>query len=49
VGFIALEMFCRNFGGISYKSDVYSFGMMVLEVVGGRKNIVVGVDRTSKA
>ncbi|KAK2633111.1 hypothetical protein EUGRSUZ_L00578 [Eucalyptus grandis] len=40
VGFIASEVFCRNFGGISYKLDVCSFGMMVLEIVGGRKNIV---------
>ncbi|XP_018720018.2 LEAF RUST 10 DISEASE-RESISTANCE LOCUS RECEPTOR-LIKE PROTEIN KINASE-like 2.7 [Eucalyptus grandis] len=49
VGFIAPEVFCRNIGGISHKSDVYSFGMTVLEMVGGRKNIVAGVDRTSEA
>ncbi|KAF8040307.1 hypothetical protein BT93_B2520 [Corymbia citriodora subsp. variegata] len=42
LGFIAPEVFCRNFGGISHKSDVYSFGMTVLEMVGGRKNIVAG-------
>ncbi|XWS30741.1 hypothetical protein CRYUN_Cryun23aG0015000 [Craigia yunnanensis] len=33
--------FARNFGRVSYKSDVYSYGMMVLEMVGGRKNIEV--------
>ncbi|KAL9340108.1 hypothetical protein Peur_066327 [Populus x canadensis] len=34
VGYIAPEVFSRNFGNVSYKSDVYSFGM-----VGGRKNV----------
>nr|XP_023889762.1 rust resistance kinase Lr10-like [Quercus suber] len=47
VGYIAPEVFCRNFGGISHKSDVYSYGMMVLEMVGSRKNIDVSVDFTS--
>ncbi|XP_039039240.1 PR5-like receptor kinase, partial [Hibiscus syriacus] len=48
IGYIAPEMVCRNFGGVSYKSDVYSYGMMVLEMVGGRKNIDVGVSQTSE-
>lgn len=43
-GYIAPEVFSRNFGGISHKSDVYSYGMMVLEMVGGRKNIDVQVE-----
>ncbi|KAI8539053.1 hypothetical protein RHMOL_Rhmol09G0151400 [Rhododendron molle] len=47
-GYIAPEVFSRNFGGVSHKSDVYSYGMMVLEMVGGRKNISVKVDRTSE-
>ncbi|KAI8539058.1 hypothetical protein RHMOL_Rhmol09G0151900 [Rhododendron molle] len=47
-GYIAPEVFCRNFGGVSHKSDVYSYGMMVLEMVGRRKNISVEVDRTSE-
>ncbi|KAK6281723.1 hypothetical protein POUND7_015548 [Theobroma cacao] len=46
-GYIAPEVFCRAFGGVSHKSDVYSFGMMVLEMVGGRRNINVEADRTS--
>ncbi|KAG5603881.1 hypothetical protein H5410_025373 [Solanum commersonii] len=37
-----------NLGGVSHKSDVYSYGMMVLEMVGGRKNVDEGVDRTSE-
>lgn len=46
--YIAPEVFCRNFRGISHKSDVYSYGMMVLEMVGGRKNIDASVDFTSE-
>ena len=45
-GYVAPELFCRNLVGISYKSDVYSYGMMVLEMVGGWKNIDVRVDFT---
>ncbi|KAK7308232.1 hypothetical protein VNO77_41833 [Canavalia gladiata] len=47
-GYIAPEVFSRNFGGVSHKSDVYSFGMMVLEMVGGRKNINVEVECSSE-
>ncbi|KQK02392.1 rust resistance kinase Lr10 isoform X3 [Brachypodium distachyon] len=38
MGYIAPEIYSRNFGGVSYKSDVYSFGMLVLEMVSGRRN-----------
>ncbi|XP_058091451.1 LEAF RUST 10 DISEASE-RESISTANCE LOCUS RECEPTOR-LIKE PROTEIN KINASE-like 2.5 isoform X2 [Magnolia sinica] len=48
VGYIAPEVFCRNIGGVSYKSDVYSYGMMVLEMVGGRKNIDPHVESSSE-
>nr|KYP43519.1 putative receptor-like protein kinase At5g39020 family [Cajanus cajan] len=37
VRYIAPELFCRNFGGVSHKSDVYSYGMMVLEMLGARE------------
>ncbi|CAL5419208.1 unnamed protein product [Camellia sinensis] len=47
-GYIAPEIFCRNFGGVSHKSDVYSYGMMILEMVGGRKNIDIKVNHTSE-
>ncbi|KAK2458719.1 LEAF RUST 10 DISEASE-RESISTANCE LOCUS RECEPTOR-LIKE PROTEIN KINASE 2.5 [Trifolium repens] len=47
-GYIAPELFSRNFGGVSHKSDVYSYGMMVLEMVGRRKNIKVEVDCSSE-
>ena len=47
-GYIAPEVFSRNFGVVSHKSDVYSFGMMVLEMVGRRKNIKAEVDNSSE-
>ncbi|ESW33430.1 hypothetical protein PHAVU_001G068500 [Phaseolus vulgaris] len=39
LGYIAPEVFSRNFGNVSYKSDIYSYGMLLLETVGGRKNV----------
>jgi len=48
MGYLAPEMWNRNFGGVSQKSDVYSYGMMLLEMVGGRKNINVEASRTSE-
>ncbi|XP_068329457.1 rust resistance kinase Lr10-like [Pyrus communis] len=39
MGYIAPEVFSRNFGNVSYKADVYSFGMLLLEMIGGKKNI----------
>ena len=44
MGYIAPEVLSRNFGNASYKSDVYSFGMLLLELVGGRKNIDVTME-----
>ncbi|OEL20432.1 Rust resistance kinase Lr10 [Dichanthelium oligosanthes] len=48
VGYIAPEIFLQQFGGVSSKSDVYSYGMMVLEMVGERKNINKTSDASSK-
>lgn len=39
LGYIAPEVLSRNFGNVSYKSDVYSYGMLILEMVGGKKNV----------
>uniref|UniRef100_A0A8R7VAS4 Protein kinase domain-containing protein n=1 Tax=Triticum urartu TaxID=4572 RepID=A0A8R7VAS4_TRIUA len=39
IGFIAPEVHSRTFGVVSTKSDVYSYGMMLLEMVGGRRNV----------
>ncbi|KAI3735846.1 hypothetical protein L6452_15366 [Arctium lappa] len=43
IGYIAPEVFNRSFGRVSHKSDVYSYGMLILEMVGGRKNGDVGL------
>ncbi|KAJ4976435.1 hypothetical protein NE237_001541 [Protea cynaroides] len=48
MGYIAPKMFSRNFGHASHKSDVYSFGIMLLEMVGGRKNIDDTVENTGQ-
>jgi serine/threonine protein kinase len=33
IGYIAPEVFSRNFGNVTSKADVYSFGMLLLEIV----------------
>ncbi|XP_040972447.1 rust resistance kinase Lr10-like [Gossypium hirsutum] len=48
IGYIAPELVYKNLGGISFKADVYSFGMLVLEMVGRRKNLNAFADRTSQ-
>ncbi|KAJ1426119.1 Serine/threonine-protein kinase, active site [Sesbania bispinosa] len=48
LGYIAPEVFSRNFGNVSYKSDVYSFGMLLLEMVGGRKITDVTAENNSQ-
>ncbi|KAI5353158.1 hypothetical protein L3X38_006051 [Prunus dulcis] len=47
-GYIAPEVFSRNFGGVSHKSDVYSYGIMLSEMVGGRRNINAEAEDTSE-
>ncbi|XP_057522110.1 probable receptor-like protein kinase At5g39030 isoform X2 [Amaranthus tricolor] len=47
-GYIAPEVFFKRFGGVSHKSDVYSYGMLVLEMVGCRKNIDAKVEHSSE-
>ncbi|XP_043720669.1 rust resistance kinase Lr10-like [Telopea speciosissima] len=48
MGYIAPEVFSWNFANVSSKSDVYSFGMLLLEMVGGRRNIDVSVEHSSQ-
>ncbi|GAA0138926.1 hypothetical protein LIER_35002 [Lithospermum erythrorhizon] len=48
IGYIAPEVVCRYLGSVSHKSDVYSYGMMVLEIVGGRRNVDNEVDNSSQ-
>ena len=47
-GYIAPEVFSRAYGGVSHKSDVYSYGMLILEVIGGRKNYDSGGSNTTE-
>ncbi|KAJ8536871.1 hypothetical protein K7X08_035272 [Anisodus acutangulus] len=37
IGYIAPEVFSRNYGDVSYRADIYSFGMLLLDMIGGRK------------
>ncbi|KAH9611639.1 hypothetical protein KSS87_015952, partial [Heliosperma pusillum] len=48
VGFIAPEVYRQSFGGASHKSDVYSYGMLVLEMVGCRKNVNAQIRHSSQ-
>ncbi|XP_057447012.1 LEAF RUST 10 DISEASE-RESISTANCE LOCUS RECEPTOR-LIKE PROTEIN KINASE-like 2.1 isoform X3 [Lotus japonicus] len=48
MGYVAPELWNRHFGGVSHKADVYSYGMMLLEMVGGRKNINAEASHTSE-
>jgi serine/threonine protein kinase len=48
VGYMAPELISRSFGAISHKSDVYSFGMLLLEMVGGRRNADRNIDKLSQ-
>ncbi|KAK8622536.1 hypothetical protein V6N13_117446 [Hibiscus sabdariffa] len=48
LGYIAPELVYKNLGGISYKADVYSFGMLLMEMVGRRKNVNAFAEHTSQ-
>ncbi|KAK8527529.1 hypothetical protein V6N12_054736 [Hibiscus sabdariffa] len=48
IGYMAPELFYKNIGGVSYKADVYSFGMMLMEIVGRRKNLNTYADHASQ-
>ncbi|PSS34256.1 Rust resistance kinase [Actinidia chinensis var. chinensis] len=48
MGYMAPELFYKNIGGVSYKADVYSFGMLLMEMVGRRRNINAHADHTSQ-
>ncbi|XP_052887069.1 rust resistance kinase Lr10 isoform X2 [Gossypium arboreum] len=47
-GYMAPELFYKSIGGISYKADVYSFGMMLIEIVGKRKNLNASAEHPSQ-
>jgi serine/threonine protein kinase len=39
IGYMAPEQFYKNIGRVSDKADVYSYGMLLMEMVGRRKNL----------
>ncbi|XP_038998620.1 rust resistance kinase Lr10-like [Hibiscus syriacus] len=48
IGYIAPKLVYKNLGGISYKADVYSFGMLLMEMMGMRKDVNAFADHTSQ-
>ncbi|XP_022717423.1 rust resistance kinase Lr10-like [Durio zibethinus] len=48
LGYIAPELVYKNIGGISYRADVYSFGMLLMEIVGRRKNLNAFAEQSSQ-
>ncbi|KAJ9679803.1 hypothetical protein PVL29_021652 [Vitis rotundifolia] len=48
LGYMAPELFYKNIGGVSYKADIYSFGMLLLEMVGRRKNVNAFAEHSSQ-
>ncbi|XP_007036624.2 PREDICTED: LEAF RUST 10 DISEASE-RESISTANCE LOCUS RECEPTOR-LIKE PROTEIN KINASE-like 2.4 [Theobroma cacao] len=48
LGYIAPELFYKNIGSISHKVDVYSFGMLLMEMVGKRRNLNAFAEQSSQ-
>ena len=48
LGYITPELFYKNIGGVSYKAYVYSFRMLLMEMVGRRKNVNANTKHSSK-
>ena len=48
LGYIAPELFYKNIGEVSYKADIYSFRMLLLEIVGRRKNVNAFAEHSSQ-
>ncbi|KAI3453609.1 hypothetical protein Pfo_010272 [Paulownia fortunei] len=48
IGYVAPELINRSIGGVSYKADVYSFGMLLMEMVGLKRDMVADDDKSSQ-
>ncbi|KAG6670697.1 hypothetical protein I3843_Q044900 [Carya illinoinensis] len=48
LGYMAPELCYKNIGSISYKADVYNFGMLLMDMMGKRKNLNAIVDQSSQ-
>ncbi|KAK4477686.1 hypothetical protein RD792_016933 [Penstemon davidsonii] len=49
IGYIAPEVFSRNFRAVSHKSNVYSYGMTILDMLGARKISEVEAVKSSES
>ncbi|CAH8306396.1 unnamed protein product [Eruca vesicaria subsp. sativa] len=47
IGYIAPEVFSKDYGEASHKSDVYSYGMVVLEMIGAKNKRRAGPSQSS--
>ncbi|KAK4400342.1 LEAF RUST 10 DISEASE-RESISTANCE LOCUS RECEPTOR-LIKE PROTEIN KINASE-like 2.5 [Sesamum angolense] len=47
-GYVAPELINRNIGDVSYMADVYSFGMLLMEMLGLKRDIVADKDESSQ-
>ena len=48
IGYIAPKLVYKNIGGISYKAVVYIFEMLLMEIVGRKKNLNSFVEQLSQ-
>ncbi|KAL3838091.1 hypothetical protein ACJIZ3_022682 [Penstemon smallii] len=48
IGYVAPELINRSIGDVSYKADVYSFGMLLMEMVGLKRDMAENSDNSSQ-
>ncbi|CDP12539.1 unnamed protein product [Coffea canephora] len=48
LGYMAPELFYKRVGKVSSKADVYSFGMLLMEMVGRRRNVNAHAEHSSQ-
>ena len=46
--YMAPKLFYKNIRGVSYKADVYSSGMLLMDMIGRKKNVSEVVDHASQ-
>ncbi|XP_047970899.1 LEAF RUST 10 DISEASE-RESISTANCE LOCUS RECEPTOR-LIKE PROTEIN KINASE-like 2.3 [Salvia hispanica] len=48
IGYVAPELISRSIGAVSYKADVYSFGMLLMEMVGLKRDLPGNANESSQ-
>ncbi|XP_057798656.1 LEAF RUST 10 DISEASE-RESISTANCE LOCUS RECEPTOR-LIKE PROTEIN KINASE-like 2.7 isoform X2 [Salvia miltiorrhiza] len=48
IGYVAPELISRSIGAVSYKADVYSFGMLLMEMVGLKRDLKGNAQNSSQ-